>query len=51
MARGLPYLRAACEAALPRPKRPAAFYLVPELPLGPTGKVTRGRLRAAAAVG
>jgi oxalate---CoA ligase len=37
-------LRAACEAALPRPKRPAAFYLVAELPLGPTGKVARRRL-------
>jgi oxalate---CoA ligase len=44
-------LRAACEAALPRPKRPAVFYLVRELPLGPTGKVTRGRLRELAAVG
>jgi acyl-CoA synthetase (AMP-forming)/AMP-acid ligase II len=37
-------LREACEAALPRPKRPAAFHLVPELPLGPTGKVVRRRL-------
>jgi acyl-CoA synthetase (AMP-forming)/AMP-acid ligase II len=37
-------LREACEAALPRPKRPTAFYLVPELPLGPTGKVVRRRL-------
>ena len=43
-------LRAACEAALPRPKRPAAFYLVGELPLGATGKVARGRLRELAAV-
>jgi|HubBroStandDraft_1064217.scaffolds.fasta_scaffold06809_6 oxalate---CoA ligase len=42
-------LRAACEAALPRPKRPAAFHLVRELPLGPTGKVTRARLRELAA--
>jgi oxalate---CoA ligase len=42
-------LRAACAAALPRPKRPDAFYLVRELPLGPTGKVTRGRLRELAA--
>jgi acyl-CoA synthetase (AMP-forming)/AMP-acid ligase II len=39
-------LRQACEAALPRPKRPSAFYLVQELPLGPTGKVARHRLRA-----
>jgi acyl-CoA synthetase (AMP-forming)/AMP-acid ligase II len=38
-------LRQACEAALPRPKRPSAFYLVQELPLGPTGKVARHRLR------
>ena len=39
-------LREACEAALPRPKRPSAFYLVQELPLGPTGKVARHRLRS-----
>ena len=38
-------LRAACEAALPRAKRPTAFRLVPELPLGPTGKVARRRLQ------
>jgi acyl-CoA synthetase (AMP-forming)/AMP-acid ligase II len=38
-------LREACEAALPRPKRPSAFYLVQELPLGPTGKIARHRLR------
>jgi oxalate---CoA ligase len=44
-------LRAACEAALPRPKRPTAFHLVRELPVGPTGKVTRGRLRELAATG
>jgi acyl-CoA synthetase (AMP-forming)/AMP-acid ligase II len=42
-------LRAACEADLPRPQRPAAFHLVRELPLGPTGKVARGRLRELAA--
>ncbi len=42
-------LRAACEAALPRPKRPAAFCLVRELPLGPTGKVARHRLQELAA--
>ena len=39
-------LREACEAALPRPKQPTAFCLVQELPLGPTGKVARHRLRA-----
>jgi oxalate---CoA ligase len=41
-------LRQACEAALPRAKRPTAFCLVQELPLGPTGKVARHRLRAQA---
>jgi oxalate---CoA ligase len=44
-------LREAAEAALPRPKRPAAFCLVQELPLGPTGKVARRRLRELAAAG
>jgi len=38
-------LREACEAALPRPKWPAAFHLVAELPVGPTGKVARRRLQ------
>jgi oxalate---CoA ligase len=38
-------LRAACAEALPRPKRPTAFCLVDELPLGPTGKVARRRLQ------
>jgi oxalate---CoA ligase len=42
-------LREACEAALPRPKRPAAFHLVRALPLGAAGKVARGRLREIAA--
>ena len=42
-------LREACEAALPRPKRPAAFHLVAELPVGPAGKVARRRLRELAA--
>jgi len=42
-------LRAACAAALPRPKRPSAFCLVRDLPLGPTGKVARRRLRELAA--
>jgi acyl-CoA synthetase (AMP-forming)/AMP-acid ligase II len=37
--------RDACLAALPRPKRPSAFCLVQELPLGPTGKVARRFLR------
>jgi acyl-CoA synthetase (AMP-forming)/AMP-acid ligase II len=38
-------LRAACEAALPRPKCPATYHLVAELPVGATGKVSRTRLR------
>jgi acyl-CoA synthetase (AMP-forming)/AMP-acid ligase II len=38
-------LCAACSTALPRPKRPTEFCLVPELPLGATGKVSRRRLR------
>ena len=38
-------LREACEKALPRSKRPGEFRLVRELPLGPTGKVSRRRLR------
>lgn len=38
-------LREACATALPRPKRPTEFCLVPELPLGATGKVSRRRLR------
>jgi acyl-CoA synthetase (AMP-forming)/AMP-acid ligase II len=38
-------LRAACEAELPRPKVPTEFCLVPDLPLGATGKVSRRRLR------
>jgi acyl-CoA synthetase (AMP-forming)/AMP-acid ligase II len=42
-------LRGACEAELPRPKRPAAFHLVAELPVGPTGKVARRRLQELAA--
>jgi oxalate---CoA ligase len=38
-------LLAACADALPRPKRPSAIVVVDELPLGPTGKVARRRLR------
>jgi acyl-CoA synthetase (AMP-forming)/AMP-acid ligase II len=40
-----PDLAAACEAELPRLKVPTEFCLVPELPLGATGKVSRRRLR------
>jgi acyl-CoA synthetase (AMP-forming)/AMP-acid ligase II len=42
-------LLAACAAALPKPKRPSPIVLVSELPLGPTGKVARRRLRELAA--
>jgi oxalate---CoA ligase len=38
-------LRAACAAELPRHKQPSAFCLVGELPLGPTGKVSRRHLK------
>jgi acyl-CoA synthetase (AMP-forming)/AMP-acid ligase II len=38
-------LRQACDLGLPRPKRPSAFSVVPELPLGPTGKISRRRLK------
>ena len=44
-------LRKACEAELPKPKRPADFCLMDELPLGPTGKIARRALRELAAVG
>ncbi len=38
-------LREACQAELPRQKQPRAFCLVGELPLGPTGKISRRRLK------
>jgi acyl-CoA synthetase (AMP-forming)/AMP-acid ligase II len=44
-------LRKVCEAELPKPKRPTEFCLMDELPLGPTGKIARRRLRELAAVG
>jgi acyl-CoA synthetase (AMP-forming)/AMP-acid ligase II len=37
--------RKACQAELPRHKQPSAFYIVDELPLGPTGKIARRRLK------
>jgi acyl-CoA synthetase (AMP-forming)/AMP-acid ligase II len=43
-------LRAACQASLPRYKQPSAYYLVGEMPLGPTGKVVRRRLAELAAL-
>lgn len=42
-------VRAACQDALPRHKQPSAFFLVDKLPLGPTGKIARHRLRELAA--
>jgi oxalate---CoA ligase len=42
-------LRAACAADLPRHKQPREFFLVGELPLGPTGKIARHRLKDLAA--
>jgi acyl-CoA synthetase (AMP-forming)/AMP-acid ligase II len=38
-------LRDACAAELPRHKQPSAFCMVRELPLGPTGKISRRRLK------
>ncbi|MGC1565905.1 MAG: class I adenylate-forming enzyme family protein, partial [Trebonia sp.] len=38
-------LREVCAARLPRHKQPSEFCLVPELPLGPTGKIARRRLK------
>jgi acyl-CoA synthetase (AMP-forming)/AMP-acid ligase II len=38
-------LREACAAVLPRHKQPSAFCLVGELPLGPTGKISRRLLK------
>jgi oxalate---CoA ligase len=42
-------LFAGCAAALPKPKRPSSIVIAGELPLGPTGKVARRRLRELAA--
>jgi acyl-coenzyme A synthetase/AMP-(fatty) acid ligase len=38
-------LRKARQAELPRHKQPSEFCLVPELPLGPTGKIARRQLK------
>ena len=43
-------LRAACAQRLPRHKQPSEFWLVDEMPLGPTGKISRRLLKEAAAV-
>jgi oxalate---CoA ligase len=38
-------LREACAARLPRHKQPSEFCLVDQMPLGPTGKISRRQLR------
>jgi oxalate---CoA ligase len=38
-------LREACAARLPRHKQPSEFFLVGEMPLGPTGKISRRQLK------
>ena len=38
-------LREACAAQLPRHKQPSEFCLVAEMPLGPTGKISRRQLK------
>jgi oxalate---CoA ligase len=38
-------LRAACAQWLPRHKQPSEFWLVDEMPLGPTGKISRRLLK------
>jgi acyl-CoA synthetase (AMP-forming)/AMP-acid ligase II len=43
-------LRAACVQWLPRHKQPGEFRLVDELPLGPTGKISRRLLKESVAV-
>ena len=42
-------LRAACAQRLPRHKQPSDFWLVDEMPLGPTGKISRRLLKESAA--
>ena len=42
-------LRAACALRLPRHKQPSEFWLVDEMPLGPTGKISRRLLRESVA--
>jgi acyl-CoA synthetase (AMP-forming)/AMP-acid ligase II len=40
-------LREACAERLPRHKQPSEFWLVDEMPLGPTGKISRRLLKEA----
>ena len=42
-------LRAACAQQLPRHKRPSEFWLVNQMPLGPTGKLSRRLLKESVA--
>jgi acyl-CoA synthetase (AMP-forming)/AMP-acid ligase II len=42
-------LRAACAERLPRHKQPSEFWLVGEMPLGPTGKISRRLLKESVA--
>jgi acyl-CoA synthetase (AMP-forming)/AMP-acid ligase II len=42
-------LRAVCAERLPRHKQPSEFWLVDEMPLGPTGKISRRLLKEAVA--
>jgi acyl-CoA synthetase (AMP-forming)/AMP-acid ligase II len=42
-------LRAVCAERLPRHKQPSAFWLVDEMPLGPTGKISRRLLKESVA--
>jgi oxalate---CoA ligase len=42
-------LRAACALRLPRHKQPSEFWLVDEMPIGPTGKISRRLLKESAA--
>jgi acyl-CoA synthetase (AMP-forming)/AMP-acid ligase II len=44
-------LRAASAANLPRHKQPGEYYIVAEMPVGPTGKIARRRLKDLAAAG
>jgi acyl-CoA synthetase (AMP-forming)/AMP-acid ligase II len=44
-------LREACAADLPRHKRPSTYFVVDEMPLGPTGKIARRRLKDLAVAG
>jgi acyl-CoA synthetase (AMP-forming)/AMP-acid ligase II len=42
-------LRAVCAERLPRHKQPSEFWLVAEMPLGPTGKISRRLLKESVA--